>query len=109
MGIISGTKRVLGGTSRYVVRTLLGLDQFANTLLGGAPDETISARAGRNRSKKGWRVLAWALNRIDPGHVEDAIRSERVGSQQDPAYEDVFDPDDYIVVTDQVQDPNHAR
>lgn len=80
---------------RYVKRVLLGIDQLGNTLIGGAPDETISARTGRNKKKKGWRVLGWALNKIDPNHVEDAIKSERTGKQQDPAYADVYDPEDY--------------
>ena len=80
---------------RYVRGVLLGIDQLGNTIIGGAPDETISARTGRNKKKKGWRVLAWALNKIDPNHVEDAIQSERKGTQQDPAYADVYDEEDY--------------
>lgn len=70
----------------YVMNVLLGVDQLANTILGGAPDETISARTGRNRRRKGWRVLAWGLNKIDTNHVEDAVRSEQCGTQQDEAY-----------------------
>lgn len=31
----------------YAVRVLIALDQFANVLIGGHPDETISARAAR--------------------------------------------------------------
>ena len=82
----------------YVKRVLIGLDQFGNTLIGGAPDETISARAGRLRHRHGWKQLAWALNKIDRNHVEDAIKSERTGRQQDPAYDDVYDPDDVVSV-----------
>jgi hypothetical protein len=79
---------------RYFVKVLLGLDQFANTIIGGAPDETISARAGRLRAHRGWKQLAWILNKLDHNHVEDAIKSERTGSQQSSAYKDVYDPDD---------------
>lgn len=79
---------------RYFKRVLLGIDQLGNTLLGGYPDETISARAGRNADKRGWRVLAAALNKIDKNHVYDAIRSEQTGRQQHPAYADVYDPED---------------
>lgn len=73
---------------------LLGIDQLGNTILAGAPDETISARTGRNIKRRGWRVLGWALNKIDKGHTTDAIKSERTGRQQAPAYKDVYDPDD---------------
>lgn len=89
-------KNLLPAIKRYVKRVLLGIDQLGNTLMGGAPDETISARTGRLRKKKGWRVLAWALNKIDNGHVEGAICSERTGRQQDKAYADVYDPDDAV-------------
>jgi hypothetical protein len=85
---------------KYFVKVLLGIDQFANTLIGGAPDETISARAGRRKdaqtvpAKLFWKPLAAILDSIQPSHVEEAICHERDGSQQDPAYQDVFDPDD---------------
>lgn len=82
---------------RYVKRVLLGVDQFGNTVLGGAPDETISARTGRNIKKPGWRVLGWFLNTVDEGHTDGAICSERIGRQQDPAYRDVYDPEDAAV------------
>jgi hypothetical protein len=84
----------------YLKRLLLGIDQLGNTILGGFADETISARAGRLRNKPGvlnhifWRPLAWTLNKLDRHHVEDAIGSERKGTQQDPAYSDVYDPED---------------
>jgi hypothetical protein len=32
---------------RYGWNLLIGLDQFANVVLGGNPDETISSRVGR--------------------------------------------------------------
>ncbi len=80
----------------YIMRVLLGLDQFGNTIIGGAPDETISARAGRLRDRFFWKQLAWVLDWIDRNHVEDAIQSERRGTQQDPAYQDVYDPEDTL-------------
>lgn len=81
---------------KYVTKVLLGLDQFANTIIGGAPDETISARAGRLKNRPFWKQLAWTLDKIQPNHVENAIASEREGSQQDPAYADVYDPEDDV-------------
>ena len=87
----------------YLVKILLGLDQLGNTIIGGAPDETISARAGRNRGGKRivdklwWTPLAWSLNKIQKDHVEHAIESEETGKQQDKAYAEVYDPDDKVV------------
>lgn len=77
---------------KYITKVLLGLDQFANTIIGGAPDETISARAGRLRNQPGlvsrlwWTPLSKILDRIQPNHVELAIEHEEDGSQQDPEY-----------------------
>lgn len=84
----------------YLKKVLLGIDQLGNTLIGGAPDETISARAGRRKDAKTlagriiWRPLAGALDWIQKDHVERAVCHERDGSQQAEAYKDVFDPDD---------------
>ena len=33
---------------KYLFNILVSLDQLGNTLTGGAPDETISSRLGRN-------------------------------------------------------------
>jgi len=59
----------------------IALDQLANTLLGGAPDETLSSRAHRMRAK-GQPWWGWTANAIDllffwqPGHCEAAYQSE---------------------------------
>ena len=34
---------------QYIYNILIGIDQFANVVLGGAPDETISTRVYRHR------------------------------------------------------------
>lgn len=84
--------------TRYFWRVLIGLDQFSNTLLGGFPDETLSARTGRLKdSNPVAHTVASVLDHIQPNHVEMAIESERLGKQQDPAYADVYT--DEIVVT----------
>ena len=75
----------------YFIKVLLGLDQFANTIIGGAPDETISARSGRLRDRFFWKQLAWTLDHIQTDHTRKAIQHERDGSQQDKAYADVYD------------------
>lgn len=68
---------------------LLALDRLGNTLLLGAPDETISARAGRwaARQDRGVKrrigaALCGLLDAIDPGHCAAArhchtVRDER--------------------------------
>lgn len=63
----------------YIYNFLIGLDQFANSILGGAPDETISSRVGRARTNGHWmgKFMCWWLDWLDPGHCKDAIQSER--------------------------------
>ena len=65
---------------KYVWNVLIGIDQLANAILFGDPDETISSRLGkRARSgKKDWvtRFLCWALDKIDRNHCEDAIEED---------------------------------
>lgn len=66
----------------YILNVLIGLDQFANTLIGGLPDETISSRVYRN-SLNYWyakpvRVLIDAIFRLvdGPEHCKQAYESE---------------------------------
>lgn len=62
---------------QWVKNVLIGFDQLGNAVWGGDPDETISSRLGKmeraGRLRWGPRVLARMLNRIDPGHCQDAI------------------------------------
>lgn len=73
----------------YWLRVLIALDQFANTVLGGWPDETLSSRAGR---KKGtawyWTTLAWVLNHFQPNHTTMAIMSVEDQAYVPPALRD---------------------
>ena len=60
---------------KYLRNILISIDQFFNTLAGGDPDMTISARLGRNY-KGSWleRFVDWLFkwqNRPD-GHCENA-------------------------------------
>lgn len=71
----------------WIWNLLISLDQLGNSLIGGSPDETISARAGRYAGKIWyWTGLAWILNKIDPGHTEDAIKAEEERRQYPPVY-----------------------
>lgn len=41
----------------YLGRVLVAIDQLGNALLGGLPDETISARAHRRRDSQPYKTL----------------------------------------------------
>ena len=67
---------------KYLLNILIAVDEFGNALTAGDPGETISSRLGRIKAKnKGvipWhrpvaKVIAWGLDKIQPGHVEHAI------------------------------------
>ena len=65
----------------YALNIFIVLDQLANVLLAGAPDETLSSRAHRMRAK-GQPVWGWTANAIDrlfswqDGHCEGAFMRE---------------------------------
>jgi len=52
---------------------------FWNVVLGGNPDETISARTGRDAARDyKWAVaLQWILSELSANHTESAIKSEQ--------------------------------
>lgn len=67
---------------RYILNWLIWLDQGLNVATAGDPDETVSSRLGRLKAAHGgtipWtrplsRLIAWGLERIDPGHCADAV------------------------------------
>lgn len=57
---------------QYLFNLVISVDQFANTVLGGDPDETISSRTAKNAHKRGWRILARILEALDTGHLRRA-------------------------------------
>lgn len=61
---------------RYGLNILISLDQFANVLIGGEPDETISSRAAKNQHKWHWRIVGWVLEKIYQGHLERSIEHD---------------------------------
>ena len=71
----------------YGKRILIALDQLANALLGGWPDETLSSRCWR-WSKDG--VRAWPRRVVDglffweKEHCKSSYESEREGRQSPP-------------------------
>ena len=68
--------------AHYFRNVLVGLDQLANALLAGDPDETISGRMGKAILRGDcWicRPLCWMLDRLDPrpdGHCLRAIEAD---------------------------------
>lgn len=70
---------------KYFWNILIAIDQLANTILGGDPDETISSRLGkwshRYKHSKDIRkyiakYLGYILNKIDTNHIEKSIEPD---------------------------------
>lgn len=64
---------------KWLHNLLISLDQLANTIAGGDPDETISSRAAKAQSK-GLRwgcLLCRLLDKIDPRHCANNIEADR--------------------------------
>jgi hypothetical protein len=63
---------------------LIGIDQLANTLIGGSPDETLSARAWRCC----WRIrpLIDKLFWFDKNHCKSSYESEQERRQLPEEY-----------------------
>ena len=66
--------QALFGSTKRSVNMAIAVDQAVNALLGGMPDETISARIHRHR----WRKTEAFVNFIfgDPNHCRKAYESE---------------------------------
>ena len=60
---------------RYFWNILIAIDQLANTLLAGDPDETISSRAAKAHKKgKRWGcILCRLLDIVDKNHCEKSV------------------------------------
>lgn len=59
---------------KYIWNVLIAIDQLANTILGGDPDETISSRAGKRQEEQTWaKCLCWLLDKIDKKHCQKSI------------------------------------
>ena len=61
----------------YFWNILISIDQLANTILGGSPDETISSRAGKKEHDQTWaKWLCKFLNAIDTNHCSKSIEED---------------------------------
>lgn len=68
---------------------LIAADQLANALIGGCPDETISARAWRLRQRPAWGVTRHVIDTLfwfDPSHCESSYQSEFYRNQLPAEY-----------------------
>jgi len=68
---------------KYFWNLLIAVDQMANTILLGDPDETISSRLGKwlDLPKSKWRykvaaIVCSLLRRIDAHHCKRAIEKD---------------------------------
>jgi hypothetical protein len=77
---------------QYILNILIGIDQFANTLLAGAPDETLSARAWRAERDnkifgKMFRPTIDLIFWFDIEHCYNSYLAEKYRKQLGSAYE----------------------
>ena len=70
---------------KWTLNILISIDQLGNTILGGDPDETISSRLGKLKTRHGgripWRrplskIIDYGLDKIDKDHSIDAIEED---------------------------------
>ncbi len=65
---------------KYFFFVLVAIDQLANTLTGGYPDETLSSRTYRNaRESKGWQCFECFVDALffwQEYHCENAYYTE---------------------------------
>lgn len=61
---------------KYIWNMLIALDQLANAILLGDPDETISSRAAKLQHLRGWWLLGRFLEWIDPDHLAKSLEAD---------------------------------
>lgn len=74
----------------YVANVAIGLDQWVNTIFAGYPDETLSARCGRQIHRRRYRLLAAVIDAIfypfqGPNHCVNAHQKELARYQFPPS------------------------
>ncbi|MDO8931477.1 MAG: hypothetical protein Q7U97_03705 [Rhodocyclaceae bacterium] len=63
--------------SLWLRNVLVGIDQLANAIAGGDPDETISSRAAKRRQTcKACDWLCRILEKIDPRHCAESLEAD---------------------------------
>ena len=74
----------------YVMKVLIAVDQLANAVRGGHPDETLSAAAHRRHleGRSGWRNLINTLFFWQEDHCLDAYINEMARKHLPKTYAD---------------------
>jgi len=68
--------------SKYFWNVLISIDQMANTLIGGDPDETISSRMGKRVDTcRICFILCYWLDKVDDRHCHKSIEADE-GSRE---------------------------
>lgn len=81
----------------YIAKVSIGIDQLLNSILGGSPDETFSARCWRKRNKRPWSffrmivdaIFFWQYDTKNGGHCRQAWNSEIMRAQLPKSYRPV--------------------
>lgn len=81
---MEGGRREHGKVVTYILNILIGIDQLANAILFGDPDETLSSRFGkwmRDDEKGSFRyrlayIICRTIHLFDKQHCEDAIEDD---------------------------------
>ena len=62
---------------QYAFNVLISIDQLANTIIGGDPDETISSRFGKRVTTcRFCRFVCYWLDKFDPRHCHKSIEED---------------------------------
>jgi hypothetical protein len=72
-----------------LLEVAIAFDQLVNAILGGSPDETISARCWRLRAVRPYNILRPIIDGLffwQPEHCRASYEAERVRSQMPPEY-----------------------
>lgn len=68
---------------KYVLNVLIAVDQFANALAGGDPDETISSRLGKHHKNSVFGKFVNLLFFWQKNHIAESIEADEGGNAID--------------------------
>ncbi len=93
MPCLSRQANCKGNDVGYVQRNAIALDQLFNTITGGFPDETFSARCGRNIHRPVFKIISIPIDIIfypwqGPNHCVNAYKKEKTLYQFPKQYAD---------------------
>lgn len=78
------------GRAVSLLSVAIAIDQLANAMLAGWPDETLSSRAYRmDGRKRRWTVARASIDRLffwQPDHCKQSYDSERMRRQLPPEF-----------------------